>query len=263
MAGWAAAAQVAGEVAGAWISSDSQHKANRMNLRLQREQQAWEEKMSNTALQRRMADAQGAGINPLYAIGTGVASTPSIAPAHMESEGAKAGEILSGTAARAVATKQAIELNRAQVYATTAAGAKSLAETRLTNEQAGLVAAQKLGTTQSADESRTRVVQMNQAMDKMQLEMEGLVSENTIKRIDAQIREHTKGEIEAAIRADTLGKLLGIPSKEYESKKSEIKGAVLRYLDKLTNPDLDTGTFHDIHGMTGKWYINPDKEKGK
>lgn len=41
----------------------------------------WQEKMSNTSYQRMVADAKEAGINPLYLVGQGGASTPSGATA--------------------------------------------------------------------------------------------------------------------------------------------------------------------------------------
>lgn len=40
-------------------------------------QQNWEERMSNTAMQRHVADLEAAGINPLYGLNSGGATTPS------------------------------------------------------------------------------------------------------------------------------------------------------------------------------------------
>lgn len=85
MAYWAAIGQIAGEVGSAWLSSDSAHKANRMNLRLQRENQAWMKDMSNTAIQRRAADIEAAGGNRALAFVNGSeATTPTTTPARME-----------------------------------------------------------------------------------------------------------------------------------------------------------------------------------
>lgn len=67
------------------FGSDSQRDANRTNIKLQREQQSWTERMSNTATQRAANDIEAAGGNRALAFTTGKeASTPVISPARVE-----------------------------------------------------------------------------------------------------------------------------------------------------------------------------------
>lgn len=88
--GWLQAAAIGADIAGGLLGHSAQEKANKANVKMNRENRAWMETMANTEYQRTMEDMKAAGLNPMLAATQGGATTPQNSAATVQPEDAVA-----------------------------------------------------------------------------------------------------------------------------------------------------------------------------
>lgn len=166
-----AAIGAAAAIGGGIMESSGAHKANRTSLLNSREQRAWEERMSNTAVRRRVEDLRAAGLNPMLAY-TGQASTPSYQLPQVLNERSGAGAGVS----QAGAVYASIQQIKAQTKVAEAQARKTDAEAQLVESDLPY----------SAANAKWKSESIREGFDKLAHEVHNLQLEERKREVDVK-----------------------------------------------------------------------------
>jgi len=223
MPGWIAGAMIGGDLLGGLFGSSAQKSANKMNMKLNRENRDWMEKMSGSEMQRRVEDLKAAGLNPMLATSQGGASSPSNTAAKVEpvDQLAKSVTSASGKAAAVLDMQQRI----ANIGQTNATAQNTRADTVIKNVTgSNAMAMQMWQMTQMEADIRSKLEQLN--LTKAQREQIEKLLPELYKQagFTSQIQEHQVG----TAAAEKKLKEYQLPSAKAEADVWEALGAAGR-----------------------------------
>lgn len=170
---------IIGDAIGAATDIFGQNSANKQNIKLAREQMAFQERMSGTEIQRRAQDYLASGMNPMLAINNGGASS---------AQGARA-EVQSVTG-RAVNSALAMRMQRAQLE-------NMEMQNRLLHSQKGNVDADTNLKLVSADTSAASAQKMEAELYTIAQEYKNLAQRYNIDAEDWRNKRLTNNQLEA------------------------------------------------------------------
>lgn len=190
---WGEAIAAGASILGGFLSRGGQESANQQNAQMARDQMAFQERMSNTAYQRGMADMKAAGLNPILAYQRGGASTPGGALANMTNPDGAWSTALPG----AVNSALAVNRNAADVEKIKTDTTKSVSENDLVKAgvdkakmDTATSAAQAANYQANTDKAKQETVNAVISNELLKVGVGSAQSEARIKAAEAQAAEN-------------------------------------------------------------------------
>lgn len=223
---------IVGDIFGASSAASAQRSANRTNIKLAREQRAWEENMANTAVQRRVADLTAAGGNPALAFTGGQsAATPSISAPTVEPS--FRAEWTKGSVGQAMVLNQQLKKTQADIDNVNAntefvkaqtPGQGALIESQIRHNSASAAQAEK-----AIEEADARINKLGEEIAEIIGRTEGIFIDNEWKRksMDDRLKE-----LKAAA-TNAINKVPGTANQAEVQRK--IRSVYERFIDWTEN----------------------------